>query len=47
MTAAREKGLGSLGEAKVIILESEGTFSVISPSQLGDGSAVEVLGDPR
>lgn len=39
-TAARESGLGSLAEAEAIILEPDGSFSVITSSQVGDGSAL-------
>jgi uncharacterized membrane protein YcaP (DUF421 family) len=42
---AREKGLGSLDEAYAIVLEPDGLFAVITPSQLGDGSAVQGLLD--
>jgi uncharacterized membrane protein YcaP (DUF421 family) len=41
LTAAREKGLGSIEEAYAIVLEPDGMFAVISPQQLGDGSALE------
>lgn len=40
LTAAREKGLGSIEEAHAIILEPDGMFAVVTPSQLGDGSAL-------
>ena len=39
-TAARESGLGSLAEAEAIILEPDGSFSVITSGQVGDGSAL-------
>jgi uncharacterized membrane protein YcaP (DUF421 family) len=38
--AVRENGMGSLAEAEAIVLEAGGTFAVISPDQLGDGSAL-------
>lgn len=37
--AARENGLGSLDQAEAVVLQSDGSFAVISPQQLGDGSA--------
>jgi uncharacterized membrane protein YcaP (DUF421 family) len=42
-SVAREKGLGSLAEAHAIVFEPDGKFAVISPSQRGDGSALEHL----
>lgn len=43
VTAARQDGLGSLEEARAIVLEGNGSFAVISASQYGDGSAVTPL----
>jgi uncharacterized membrane protein YcaP (DUF421 family) len=40
LTAVRQQGMGSLDEARAIVLESDGSFTVISGSQLGDGSAL-------
>ena len=42
-SAARESGMGSLAEAEAIILEPDGDLAVISPSQVGDGSAIDHL----
>ncbi|HMO12357.1 MAG TPA: DUF421 domain-containing protein [Actinotalea sp.] len=39
-SAARENGLGSLEEVEAMILQSDGTFAVISRSAMGDGSSV-------
>jgi uncharacterized membrane protein YcaP (DUF421 family) len=45
LTVARQEGLGSLDQAKAIILEPDGEFSVITPGQLGDGSALRKLSE--
>lgn len=39
-SAARENGMGSLEEADAVVLQSDGTFAVMSPKQAGDGSAM-------
>lgn len=39
-SAAREHGLGSLQDAEAVILQSDGTFSVITRDAMGDGSSV-------
>ena len=39
--AVRESGTGDLSKVKAVVLESNGTFSVISDSQYGDGSALQ------
>jgi uncharacterized membrane protein YcaP (DUF421 family) len=46
VSAARQDGLGSLEEARAIVLEGNGSFAVISASQYGDGGAVTGLRDP-
>lgn len=40
-SAAREKGLGSLDEVAAVVLQADGSFSVIQKSALGDGSSVD------
>jgi uncharacterized membrane protein YcaP (DUF421 family) len=45
-TIVREQGLGAVSEAQAIVLEPDGKFAVISPSQMGDGSALEPLVSP-
>ncbi len=40
-SAVREKGWGSLGEVRAVLLQSDGQFAVVGPSSWGDGSAVE------
>jgi uncharacterized membrane protein YcaP (DUF421 family) len=47
LTAVRQQGMGSLGEARAIVLESNGSFTVMSSSQYGDGSAVDHLRPPQ
>ncbi len=42
--AARENGLGPLDQAEAVVLQSDGSFAVISPQQLGDGSALASVG---
>ena len=39
-SAAREHGLGSLSDAEAVVLQSDGTFAVITREQMGDGSSV-------
>jgi uncharacterized membrane protein YcaP (DUF421 family) len=39
-TAVRQQGMGSLEEARAILLEANGQFSVLSDRQYGDGSAL-------
>ncbi len=39
-TAAREQGLGSLGEVRTILLEGNGGLTVLTDAQYGDGDAV-------
>jgi uncharacterized membrane protein YcaP (DUF421 family) len=43
LLAAREKGMGSLSEAEAVVLESDGKFSIVSSSQLGDGKALSAV----
>jgi uncharacterized membrane protein YcaP (DUF421 family) len=43
LTAARQQGMGSLEDAKAILLEANGSFSVLSTNQFGDGRAVAGL----
>ncbi len=38
--AVREHGLGSLAQAEAVILQSDGQFAVVTPGQVGDGSAL-------
>lgn len=40
LAAVRENGMGSLDQAEAIILESDGAFSILSPAQMGDASAM-------
>lgn len=44
-TAARQEGLGSLSEARAIVLEGNGGFSVLTDAQFGEGDAVRHLAD--
>ena len=39
-TAARQEGFGSLGDVEVILLESNGAFSVVPSGSLGDASTL-------
>ncbi|GAA2108036.1 MULTISPECIES: YetF domain-containing protein [Kocuria] len=39
--AVRMQGIGDLNDVRAVILETNGTFSVISSSQYGNGSALE------
>jgi uncharacterized membrane protein YcaP (DUF421 family) len=39
-SAARENGMGSLGDVEAIVLQADGTFAVIPASAMGDGSSV-------
>jgi uncharacterized membrane protein YcaP (DUF421 family) len=41
--AARQHGMGSLGEARAILLEGNGSLSVLARNQYGDGSALDGL----
>jgi uncharacterized membrane protein YcaP (DUF421 family) len=45
-TIVRQQGLGSIAEARAVILEPDGKFAVISPSQVGDGSALDRFVNP-
>jgi uncharacterized membrane protein YcaP (DUF421 family) len=42
-SAVRENGMGSLDQAEAVVLQSDGTFAVISPQQVGDGSALSAV----
>ena len=46
LSAARENGMGSLDQAEAVVLQSDGSFAVISPQQLGDGSALAAVHEP-
>lgn len=39
--AVRQSGTGDLSKVKAVVLESNGTFSVINDSQYGNGSALQ------
>lgn len=39
-TAAREAGHGSLADVAVVVLDQDGSFSVVAAPAMGDGSAV-------
>ncbi|MEZ0166969.1 DUF421 domain-containing protein [Kineococcus sp. LSe6-4] len=39
-SAARENGLGSLQEVAAVVLQADGSFSVIEKSSLGDGTSL-------
>ena len=39
-SAVRENGLGSLDQAEAVVLQSDGTFAVISHDKMGDGTSV-------
>ena len=41
LAAVRQEGMGSLVEVRAILLEGNGTMSVISEAQFGDGQAVD------
>jgi uncharacterized membrane protein YcaP (DUF421 family) len=41
LSAAREKGLGSLDQAAVVVLQSDGTFAIVGHQKVGDGAAIE------
>jgi uncharacterized membrane protein YcaP (DUF421 family) len=43
LSAVRAEGMGSLAEAEAVVLESDGSFSIISPQQVGDASALTVV----
>jgi uncharacterized membrane protein YcaP (DUF421 family) len=40
MQAVRAQGLGSMAEAEAIVLEPDGSFSVVQRNTAGDGSAI-------
>lgn len=40
LSAARQHRLGSLDEVEAIVLEADGTLSVVLPSSVGDGTAL-------
>ena len=42
-TAARQQGMGSLEQARAVLLEANGQFTVLSTSTYGDGSALQGL----
>ena len=46
LSAAREKGMGSLDQAEAVVLQSDGKFAVITPQKLGDGSALAAVQEP-
>lgn len=43
LAAARKEGIGSLEQVEAVILETDGTFSVIKKATTGDGSAYAPL----
>src|SRR5690606_25895815 len=43
--AGRSSGRGSLEDVAAVVLESDGTLSVIGADQFGNGSALEDLSD--
>lgn len=45
LTALRQEGMGSLEDARAIVLESNGSFSVLSAEQFGSGDAVRDLAE--
>jgi uncharacterized membrane protein YcaP (DUF421 family) len=45
--AVRSAGQGSVSDVAAVVLETDGTLSVISSAALGDGSALVDLRDPR
>lgn len=44
--AVRSHGIGDLAQVAAVVLETDGTFSVISRQQLGSGSATPLFGGP-
>lgn len=42
--AVRQSGLGSLGDVGAVVLEADGTLSVIAEEAVGDGTALRDLG---
>jgi uncharacterized membrane protein YcaP (DUF421 family) len=38
--AVRSQGIGSLGDVAAVVLETDGTFSVVVRAKTGDGSAL-------
>ncbi len=48
LQAVRSSGFGGLDQVAAVVLETDGTLSVISHDQLGDGSALrEIEGWPH
>jgi uncharacterized membrane protein YcaP (DUF421 family) len=45
LQAVRAEGLGSIAEAEAIVLEPDGSFSVVQRSTAGDGSAITGIAD--
>jgi uncharacterized membrane protein YcaP (DUF421 family) len=45
LQAVRSQGLGSLQDVEAVVLEPDGTFSVIRLDALGDGAAVRIITD--
>ncbi|MFE0529556.1 hypothetical protein ACFW0V_18345 [Micromonospora parva] len=43
--AARGNGIGDLSELAAVVLESDGSISVIPSSKLGDGSSLDDVVD--
>ena len=43
--AARQSGLGSLSEALAVVLESDGTLTVVKREDAGDGAALQDVSD--
>ena len=43
LDAARSHGVGALDEIEALVLETDGTFSVIRRSDAGDGSAMKLV----
>lgn len=46
LSAVREHGMGSLDQVEAVVLQSDGSFAVVSPDKVGDGSALDVVRDP-
>jgi uncharacterized membrane protein YcaP (DUF421 family) len=44
--AVRQSGVGGLDMVAAVVLETDGTLSVITADQLGDGSAVDEIDEP-
>lgn len=47
LAAVRKGGYGDLGQTAAVVMESDGTLTVIGPEGLGDGSALQPVSDPR